>query len=411
MPNGFATTAEAFRVFLAENGLDARIAEALDRLDVADTKALQRTGEAIRGWVVDATLPAALRDEIASAYRELAFLEGEGPELAVAVRSSATAEDLPDASFAGQQETYLNVEGEEVLLRTVKRVFASLYTNRAISYRVHHGFAHEAVALSAGVQKMVRADIGASGVIFTLDTESGFPDVCMVTAAWGLGETVVQGSVNPDEWLVFKPVLAADVAAGGPARHVPIVRRSLGSKAVKRVYRTRDVSAASADATVDKPVEPAARQRFCLADDDVLQLARFAMIIEEHYSARAGEWRPMDIEFAKDGATGALYIVQARPETVHSARKRRGAVLETYEVAARERQAARVLVTGRAVGAMVGAGRTRVILDAARMGELQDGEVLVTDMTDPVRLQAEQETYMRSAHALALRCARTGSRC
>ena len=328
--------------------------------------------------MIDATLPAALRDEIASAYRELAALEAEGPEeLAVAVRSSATAEDLPDASFAGQQDTFLNVEGEEVLLRTVKRVFASLYTNRAISYRVHHGFAHAAVALSAGVQKMVRSDVGASGVIFTLDTESGFRDVCMVTAAWGLGETVVQGSVNPDEWLVFKPVLAA----GGS--RMPIVRRGLGSKAVKRVYRTRDVSAASADATVDKPVEPSARDVFCLSDAEVLQLARFAATIEQHYSQQAGEWRPMDIEFAKDGITGGLYIVQARPETVHSSRKRRGTVLETFSIAARERQAARVLVTGRAVGAMIGAGRVRVIVDPSRMSELQSGEVLVTDMTDP----------------------------
>ena len=243
-------------------------------------------------------------------------------------------------------------------------------------YRVHHGFAHGAVALSAGVQRMVRADIGASGVIFTLDTESGFPDVCMVTAAWGLGETVVQGSVNPDEWLVFKPVLAE-------AQYAPIVRRSLGSKAVKRVYRTRDVSAASADATVDKPVEPAARGVYCLDDADVLQLARFAVTIEEHYSARAGEWRPMDIEFAKDGATGQLFIVQARPETVHSARKRRGAVLEAYSISSHDRSKARVLATGRAVGAMIGAGRTRVIVDASRMGELKEGEVLVTDMTDP----------------------------
>ncbi len=242
---------------------------------------------------------------------------------------------------------------------------------------MHHGFAHGAVALSAGVQRMVRADIGASGVIFTLDTESGFPDVCMVTAAWGLGETVVQGSVNPDEWLVFKPVLADE------HHYAPIVRRSLGSKAVKRVYRTRDVSAASADATVDKPVEPSARGVYCLDDADVLQLARFAVTIEEHYSAAAGEWRPMDIEFAKDGATGQLFIVQARPETVHSARKRRGAVLESYSISSAERRNARVLATGRAVGAMIGAGRTRVIVDASRMSELQEGEVLVTDMTDP----------------------------
>ena len=268
--------------------------------------------------------------------------------------------------------------GEEALLRTVRRVFASLYTNRAISYRAHHGFSEAAVALSAGVQKMVRSDVGASGVIFTLDTESGFPDVCMVTGAWGLGETVVQGSVNPDEWLVFKPVLCA----GGGA--VPIVRRHLGSKAIKRVYRSRELATTASDATVDTAVDREQRERFCLSDEEVLSLARCGVTIERHYSAKAGGvWRPMDIEWAKDGLTGELYIVQARPETVHSVRKRRGAVVQTFELPRKARAAARVLTVGRAVGAMIGAGRVRVIEDAARMGELQDGEVLVTDMTDP----------------------------
>jgi len=394
--DGFATTAEAFRDFLSVSGLDVRIEKALKDLDVSDTRALRSAGESIRGWILDATLPEVLCHEILTAYRQLNAADAaaarahglevdEGTHLAtVAVRSSATAEDLPDASFAGQQETYLNIEGEAALLRTVKRVMASLYTDRAISYRAHHGFAHMAVALSVGVQKMVRSDLACSGVLFTLDTESGFPGVCLITGAYGLGETVVQGSVNPDEWLVFKPILAADDSK------VPIVRSTLGSKAIKLVYSTDRITA---DSTSLVEVDRAARERFCLDDAEVLQLARYGSIIEAHYSAQSGMWRPMDVEWAKDGLTGELFVVQARPETVHAARARNGAVVSVFKLGAHED--ALVLAVGRAVGAKIGCGRVRVILEARNMQELQNGEVLVTDITDP-----DWEPVMKRASAI-----------
>ena len=376
VPNGFATTAQAFRDYLEHNGLTARIGDALETLDVDDVDALAATGAQIRGWIVDAELPQQLADEIVAAYREMEAEYGSEPD--VAVRSSATAEDLPDASFAGQQETYLNIRGTEHLLRTCKRVLASLFTDRAIHYRVDKGFDHMSIALSIGVQKMVRSDIGASGVMFTLDTESGFRDVVMITAAYGLGENVVQGAVNPDEFLVFKPTLQQG--------RRPIIRRHLGEKAIKMIY-TRDP--VTAEATRNVPVKLEERQRFAITDDEVLELARYAVTIEEHYTALAGKPRPMDIEWARDGESGDLFIVQARPETVHSIRT--DAYQEIYTLPER----GRVLSSGKAVGARVGAGRARIILEAAHMHDLQRGEVLVTDITDP-----DWEPVMKIASAI-----------
>ena len=301
-----------------------------------------------------------------------------GTEADVAVRSSATAEDLPDASFAGQQETYLNIRGPEHLLRTCKRVLASLFTDRAIHYRVDKGFDHMSIALSIGVQKMVRSDIGASGVMFTLDTESGFRDVVMITAAYGLGENVVQGAVNPDEYLVFKRTLAQDKR--------PIIRRHLGEKAIKMIYAKDPVTA---EATRNVKVRIEERRRFAISDDEVLELARYAVAIEQHYSALAGMPRPMDIEWARDGESGELFIVQARPETVHSIRT--DAFQEIYTLPER----GRVLSQGKAVGARIGAGRARIILEAAHMHDLKRGEVLVTDITDP-----DWEPVMKIASAI-----------
>ena len=376
VPNGFATTAQAFRDYLAHNGLTERIRLALDSLDAGDVDALAATGARIRGWIIDGELPPPLAAEIGAAYGEMA--REYGPEPDMAVRSSATAEDLPDASFAGQQETYLNIRGIEHLLRTCKRVLASLYTGRAIHYRVDKGFDHMGIALSIGVQKMVRSDLGAAGVMFTLDTESGFRDVVMITAAYGLGENVVQGAVNPDEFLVFKPTLATG--------HRPIIRRHLGEKAIKMVY-TRDP--VTAEATRNVPVKKHERQRFSITDEEVLQLARYAVAIERHYSRHAGQPRPMDIEWARDGVSGELFIVQARPETVHSLRG--DAFQEIFTL----KERGRVLARGRSVGAKVGAGRARIILEAAHMHELRPGEVLVTDITDP-----DWEPVMKIASAI-----------
>jgi pyruvate,water dikinase len=356
VPGGFATTAAAYRGFLSGNGLAARIEARLAALDPNDVEALARCGAEIRQWVVEAPLPARLEAEIAAAYREL-MKAGEHP---VAVRSSATAEDLPDASFAGQQETLLNVTGLPNVLAAIRHVFASLYNDRAISYRVHKGFAHGEVALSAGIQLMVRSDLAASGVLFTLDTESGFRDVVFITASYGLGETVVQGAVNPDEIYVHKPTLAAGKR--------PIIRRSLGSKLVKMIF-TADAAAGTATATVDVPA--ADRNRFCITDEDALELARFAVEIERHYD------RPMDIEWGKDGLDGKLYILQARPETVKSQAHRE--VQEHYRL----KERSRVLVTGRAIGQKIGTGPVRVVADASAMSRVQAGDVLVTDMTDP----------------------------
>ena len=376
VPNGFATTAQAFRDYLTHNGLRERIEAALKALDVNDVDALARTGAQIRGWIVDGELPPPLAEEIGAAYGELAQEYGQEPDMAV--RSSATAEDLPDASFAGQQETYLNIRGLDQLLRTCKRVLASLYTDRAIHYRVDKGFEHMSIALSIGVQKMVRSDIGASGVMFTLDTESGFRDVVMVTSAYGLGENVVQGAVNPDEFLVFKPTLATG--------HRPIIRRHLGEKAIKMIYTRDPVTAA---ATRNVPVKKTERQRFSITDDEVLELARYAVAIERHYSRHAGQPRPMDIEWAKDGVSGELFIVQARPETVHSIRNQ--AFQEVYTL----EQRGPVLASGKSVGARIGAGRARIILEAAHMHDLKPGEVLVTDITDP-----DWEPVMKIASAI-----------
>jgi len=370
VPNGFATTADAYRDFLQESGLAERINQALDGLDIEDVGALAKTGEQIRDWIRGAELPKRLSEEIAAAYETLA---GEaGRDASFAVRSSATAEDLPDASFAGQQETYLNVHGLDNILQAVREVYASLFNDRAITYRVHHGFEHSHVALSAGVQRMVRSDVGASGVMFTLDTESGYRDAIFITGAWGLGETVVQGQVNPDEFYVHKPLLHEGKR--------PILRRNLGSKAVRMVY-TGESGVGQSTRTEEVPL--AEQQRFCINDDDVLELARQAMTIEEHYQ------RPMDIEWAKDGETGGLFIVQARPETVKSRGKH--TVLERYELNSR----GDILSTGRSIGQRIGAGPARVIDDVKQMGRVEAGDVLVTDMTDP-----DWEPIMKRAAAI-----------
>ena len=370
VPGGFATTADAFREFLAHGGLDARIQERLAALDIEDVTALAAAGAQIRAWIVATPFPRKLEDAIGAAYQQLESKVGHTP--VVAVRSSATAEDLPEASFAGQQETYLNIRGRDAVLTAIKHVFASLYNDRAIAYRVHHNFAHSDVALSAGIQHMVRSDIGASGVMFTLDTESGFREVVFITAAYGLGETVVQGAVNPDEFYVHK----ATLAAGRPA----IVRRNLGTKAVKMIY-SDDRTHGRATRTVD--VTEAERLRFCLSDAQVQDLARQALIIEKHYG------RPMDIEWGCDGEDGKLYILQARPETVKS--RATGQVLERYLLQER----GEVLATGRSIGQRIGSGRVRVITDVRQMAKVEAGDVLVTDMTDP-----DWEPIMKRAAAI-----------
>lgn len=357
VPGGFATTAAAYREFLDHEGLGARIDGALDALDPGDVKALAETGAQIRRWVMETRLPPALEAELKAHYERLAA--ESVAEATFAVRSSATAEDLPDASFAGQQETFLNIQGYENVCAAVHDVFSSLFTDRAISYRAHKGFAHAGVALSAGIQRMVRSDIAASGVMFTLDTESGFPDVVFITSSYGLGETVVQGSVNPDEFYVHKPTLAL----GMPA----VVRRGLGTKLIKMVF-TRKREAGKSTATTEVAVDD--RDRFSLDDADVLELARSAMIIERHYG------RPMDIEWGKDGHDGKLYILQARPETVKS---RNNGGTESFRLKAR----GDVLATGRAVGQKIGAGPVRVVPHASQMESVQAGDVLVTDITDP----------------------------
>ncbi len=357
VPGGFATTADAFKAFIAHNDLHQRIYDKLATLDVEDVPALTRAGAEIRSWVIDAPLQPELDADIRSAYATLCADTGAA-DIAVAVRSSATAEDLPDASFAGQQETFLNVTGADDVVRKVKEVFASLYNDRAIAYRVHHSFAHEDVFLSAGVQLMVRSDVGASGVLFTLDTDSGFRDVVFVTASYGLGEMVVQGAVNPDEFYVYKPTLKA----GKPA----ILRRSLGSKQLRIVYS--DVPGERVR-TEETPAE--LRGRFSISDADVQELSRQALTIEQHYG------RPMDIEWGKDGHTGKLYILQARPETVKS--RAHATQIERYTL----QQRGEVLSEGRAIGHKVGSGTARVVRSLADMERVQPGDVLIADMTDP----------------------------
>ncbi|TBV10092.1 phosphoenolpyruvate synthase [Phytopseudomonas dryadis] len=369
VPGGFATTAQAYRDFLEQSGLNAQIHAALDALDVDDVNALAKTGAQIRQWVMEAQFPAELDAQIRTAFAAMA---GGNDNIAVAVRSSATAEDLPDASFAGQQETFLNIRGVDNVIRAAKEVFASLFNDRAIAYRVHQGFDHKLVALSAGVQRMVRSETGTAGVMFTLDTESGFRDVVFITGAYGLGETVVQGAVNPDEFYVHKHTLEA----GRPA----ILRRNLGSKAIKMIYGD-EAKAGKSVKVVD--VERADRARFCLSDAEVSELAKQAMIIEKHYG------RPMDIEWAKDGDDGKLYIVQARPETVKS--RANATVMERYLL----KETGTVLVEGRAIGQKIGAGKVRVINDVSEMDKVQPGDILVSDMTDP-----DWEPVMKRASAI-----------
>tara|TARA_R110001592_G_scaffold59620_3_gene180929 strand:- start:6721 stop:9126 length:2406 start_codon:yes stop_codon:yes gene_type:complete len=364
VPNGFATTADGYRHYIASNNLQDKIGAELASLNTEDVNALAESGSKIRRWVGEADMPADLEVEIAGAYRELCDLEGR--EIEVAVRSSATAEDLPDASFAGQQETYLNISGEEQLIRTCKRVFASLFTNRAISYRVDKGFTHMDVALSIGIQKMVRSDKGSAGVIFTLDTESGFRDVVFITGAYGLGENVVQGAVDPDEFYVFKPTLASG--------HRPILKRRLGSKKIKMIYG--DDSSAGLS-TTNISVSLGEQNTFCISDEDVLTLSKYAVIIEKHYSQKAGKDRPMDIEWAKDGVSGELFIVQARPETVQS--QRNAMIQEVYKL----NETGKVIAEGKAVGEKISTGIARVIVSSEQINEVKPGDMLVTDMTDP----------------------------
>ncbi len=372
VPTGFATTAHAFRQFLAFDGLSDRINARLDALDTEDVRALAAAGAEIRAMVEAQPFPADLEKAI---REEFVRLQGSNPEASFAVRSSATAEDLPDASFAGQQETFLNVVGIDDVLHKMKEVFASLYNDRAISYRVHKGFAHADVALSAGVQRMVRSDLGAAGVMFTIDTESGFEDVVFITSSYGLGETVVQGAVNPDEFYVHKPMLAAGKRS--------VIRRNLGSKLIEMVFATPEEKAASGKLvkTTDVPTE--LRNRYSLTDDEVEQLARYAVVIEQHYG------RPMDIEWGKDGTDGLLYILQARPETVKSQAK--GAPELRYKLKGKST----ILAEGRAIGQKIGTGPVRLVHNISEMDKVQPGDVLVTDMTDP-----NWEPVMKRASAI-----------
>ena len=362
VPTGFATTAQAFRNFLHHNNLTERIAARLDGLNVDDVRVLAQVGEEIRSWVIDAPLQPALEADIRAQFAQLTQNDAAG--LSFAVRSSATAEDLPDASFAGQQESYLNVSGIDDVLDKIKHVFASLYNDRAIAYRVHKGFTHAEVALSAGVQRMVRSDLAASGVMFTMDTESGFDQVVFITSSYGLGETVVQGAVNPDEFYVFKPTLKE----GKPA----IIRRAMGSKLIKMEFT--QVGEEGRVKTVDVPLEM--RNRYSLNDEDVSELARYAMIIEAHYG------RAMDIEWGKDGVDGKLYILQARPETVKSQAKFSGKAEQRFALKTKGSNVT-VLTTGRAIGQKIGTGAVRVIHDPSEMERVQAGDILVADMTDP----------------------------
>lgn len=375
VPGGFATTAEAYRAFLAHNGLNERISAALAGLDIEDVAELARVGKEIRQWILETPFPEQLDAEIAAAWDKMVADAGSA-DISVAVRSSATAEDLPDASFAGQQETFLNINGLDNVKEAMKHVFASLYNDRAISYRVHKGFAHDVVALSAGVQRMVRSDSGASGVMFTIDTESGFEDVVFVTSSYGLGEMVVQGAVNPDEFYVHKPTLRA----GRPA----VLRKTMGSKLIKMVF-AEQAEAGKSVQTIDVP--EADRRQFSISNEEITELAQYALIIEEHYG------RPMDIEWGRDGIDGKLYILQARPETVKSQEKEHGQgnSLRRYTLSGERK----VLAEGRAIGQKVGQGKVRLIQSAAEMDQVQAGDILVTDMTDP-----DWEPVMKRAAAI-----------
>jgi pyruvate,water dikinase len=375
IPDGYAVTADAYRYLLKSSGIAEQMKQILSDLDTHDMENLKSRGRQIRSLIYNSPFPKDLEEAIIAAYGKLC--EEYGPDTDVAVRSSATAEDLPDASFAGQQETYLNVTGKEALLEACKKCFASLFTDRAISYRVDKGFDHLSIALSIGVQKMVRSDLATSGVIFSIDTESGFKDAILITAAYGLGETVVQGSVNPDEFFVFKPTLKTG--------HRPILQKKLGGKEIKMIYAT----GGGGEATEIVPVPQEDRESFCLNDNEILQLARWTMIIEDHYSAEAGYFKPMDIEWGKDGRTGELFILQARPETVESQRDIN--VLETYILL----ESKEPLVTGTSVGARIGAGPVQVIKSVEEIKNFKKGEILVTDMTDP-----DWEPIMKIASAI-----------
>ncbi len=374
IPNGFATTADAYRYFLSESGLDEKIHQALADLNTHDIKNLREHGAFVRQAILQTKFPDDLQSEILTAYQHLS--QQSGRPVDVAVRSSATAEDLPDASFAGQQETYLNVLGASELLDCCRRCYASLFTDRAISYRADKGFSDAQVALSIGVQQMVRSDLGTSGVMFSIDTESGFRDAVLINAAYGLGENVVQGSVTPDEFYVFKPTLKTGCR--------PILKKTIGSKEMKLIY---DVGGSKM--TKNVPVPQDDRRRFAISDNDILKLAQWACIIEDHYSNKRGQPTPMDMEWAKDGRTGELFIVQARPETVQSQKSLDA--LETYRL----KERGRVLAHGSAVGELIGQGTVRVIRDASRLAEFQKGEVLVTDKTDP-----DWEPIMKRAAAI-----------
>ena len=374
VPDGFATTAEAYRTFVGDAGLEAVIAEALGGLDVTDIAALKAAGHRVRAAILAAPLPEPLAQAVTSAY---AGLEAEyGPACDVAVRSSATAEDLPEASFAGQQETYLNIHGAAMLLEAVRRCYASLFTDRAIVYRTHHGFDHRQVALSVGVQKMVRSDLASAGVMFSIDTETGFQNAVLINGAYGLGESVVQGTVNPDEFYVFKPTLRRGLR--------PILQKKLGTKEFKLIYEE-----GGSRQTRSVPVPREDRERCVIGDDEILTLARWAVLVEEHYTEQRGTATPMDIEWAKDGLTGELFLVQARPETVHARRNRM--VLERFLLERR----GEILASGRSVGEKIGQGRARVIASVAELESLQDGDVLVTAMTDP-----DWEPVMKRAAAV-----------
>ena len=375
IPDGYAVTAHAYRYLIESAGIWDKIKEILKDLDTHDIRNLSARGRKVRSLIYNAKMPGDLRDEIVKAYRRLCEEYGENTD--VAVRSSATAEDLPDASFAGQQETFLNIRGEEALIDACKRCFASLFTDRAISYRFDKGFDHESVFLSIGVQKMVRSDIGASGVIFSIDTESGFKNAVLITSSYGLGETVVQGTVNPDEFYVFKPTLRQGFR--------PIVQKKLGTKEIKMIYSRKK----GLESTEIKPVPRAQRDVFSISDDEIITLAQWACIIEDHYSAEAGYFKPMDIEWGRDGVTGELFILQARPETVQS--QKHANVLESYVLLEHRKP----LVTGTAVGSKIGSGAVNVIHSVADIKNFRKGEVLVTDMTDP-----DWEPIMKIAAAI-----------
>ena len=375
IPDGYAVTAHAYRYLIESAGIWDKIKEILKDLDTHDIRNLSARGRKVRSLIYNAKMPGDLRDEIVKAYRRLCEEYGENTD--VAVRSSATAEDLPDASFAGQQETFLNIRGEEALIDACKRCFASLFTDRAISYRFDKGFDHESVFLSIGVQKMVRSDIGASGVIFSIDTESGFKNAVLITSSYGLGETVVQGTVNPDEFYVFKPTLRQGFR--------PIVQKKLGTKEIKMIYSRKK----GLESTEIKPVPRAQRDVFSISDDEIITLAQWACIIEDHYSAEAGYFKPMDIEWGRDGVTGELFILQARPETVQS--QKDANVLESYVLLEHRKP----LVTGTAVGSKIGSGAVNVIHSVADIKNFRKGEVLVTDMTDP-----DWEPIMKIAAAI-----------